>query len=116
MTQEEQIKVLEQALDNAWKDYVDRGAATVDALEENTQELAFAKGFNAGYKKAIENPTGGELLHVFNKGHEQGYKEAFKDAAQYVYHLCAHPRVVGIDDKELVEHFKKYMEDKNETD
>ena len=116
MTQEEQLKAFEQALEEAWKQYEESGAATVDALEENTQELAFAKGFNAGYKQAIEHPTGGELLHVLNKGHEQGYKEAFKNAAQYVYHLCAHPRVIGIDCEELVEHFKKYMKKKKKTD
>jgi len=36
---------LEQALSEEWQGYVDRGAATVDALEDNTQKLAFAKGF-----------------------------------------------------------------------
>ena len=40
----------EIALANEWKGYNDRGAATVDALEENTQELAFAKGFYRGAK------------------------------------------------------------------
>ena len=38
----------EEALAKEWKGYVDRGAATVDALEDNTQELAFAKGFYRG--------------------------------------------------------------------
>jgi hypothetical protein len=40
----------EEALAKEWKGYVDRGAATVDALEDNTQELAFAKGFYRGAK------------------------------------------------------------------
>lgn len=39
----------EQALETEWKGYVDRGAATVDALEDNTQELAFANGFFRGW-------------------------------------------------------------------
>ena len=39
----------EQAFEKEWKSYVDRGAATVDALEDNTQELAFAKGFFRGW-------------------------------------------------------------------
>lgn len=40
----------EEALAKEWKGYNDRGAATVDALEDNTQELAFAKGFYRGAK------------------------------------------------------------------
>lgn len=39
---------LEKALAREWHGYNDRGAATVDALEDNTQELAFAKGFYRG--------------------------------------------------------------------
>lgn len=41
-------KEFEKALAEEWQGYVDRGAATVDALEDNTQELAFAKGFYRG--------------------------------------------------------------------
>jgi len=41
-------KEFEEALAKEWKGYNDRGAATVDALEDNMQELAFAKGFKAG--------------------------------------------------------------------
>jgi len=40
----------EEALTKEWKGYNDRGAATVDALEDNTQELTFAKGFYRGAK------------------------------------------------------------------
>lgn len=40
----------EKALEKEWKGYNDRCAATVDALEDNTQELAFAKGFYRGAK------------------------------------------------------------------
>lgn len=40
----------EEALAQEWKGYNDRGAATVDALEDNTQELAFSKGFYWGAK------------------------------------------------------------------
>ena len=41
-------KEFEKALAEEWQGYVDRGAATVDALEDNTQEIAFAKGFYRG--------------------------------------------------------------------
>lgn len=41
-------KEFEKALAEEWQGYVDRGAATVDALEDNTQEFAFAKGFYRG--------------------------------------------------------------------
>jgi hypothetical protein len=52
----------ENALAEEWKGYNDRGAAKVDALEDNTQELAFAKGFYRGWhymdddglRKAVE--------------------------------------------------------------
>lgn len=40
----------EKALASEWKGYNDSGAAIVDALEYNTQELAFAKGFYRGSK------------------------------------------------------------------
>lgn len=50
-TQEEPVSEdFEEALAKEWKGYNDRGAATVDALEDNTQELAFAKGFYRGAK------------------------------------------------------------------
>lgn len=41
-------------------------------------------GYEAGYQQAIEHPTGGELLHVLNKGHEQGYKDAFNKACKFL--------------------------------
>ena len=44
----------EEALAKEWKGYNARGAATVDALEDNTQELAFAKGFYRGAKWKAE--------------------------------------------------------------
>ena len=43
----------EEALAREWQGYNDRGAATVDALEGNTQELTFAKGFYRGAKWQI---------------------------------------------------------------
>ena len=47
-------KEFEEALAKEWEGYCKRGAATVDALEDNTQELAFAKGFYRGYLIAVE--------------------------------------------------------------
>lgn len=71
MTKEEKIKAFEQALEAAWKGYVERGAATVDALEDNTQELAFAKGFKAGYESSYQR-------------YEQGYKDAKEKAYKWL--------------------------------
>ena len=116
MTQEENAKAFEQALDNAWKDYIDRGAATVDALEENTQELAFAKGFKAGHKQAIEHPTGGELLHVLNKGCEQGYNDAARKIYWWLENHNDYQRVldngagVRFDMEQCIMDLKKFME------
>lgn len=55
----------EKALARDWQDYNDRGAATVDALEDNTQELAFAKGFYRGAKwqKAKDQETIETAIH-----------------------------------------------------
>ena len=50
LTQEPVSEELEEALAREWQGYNDRGAATVDALEDSTQELAFAKGFYRGAK------------------------------------------------------------------
>ena len=60
----------EKALANEWKGYIDRGAATVDALEDNTQELTFAKGFYRGAKWQKEKEY-------------TCYEEAFEDGASW---------------------------------
>ena len=61
---------LEKALAREWHGYNDRGAATVDALEDNTQELAFAKGFYRGAKwqkkQMMANAVEG-VVHHFEK-------------------------------------------------
>ena len=59
-------KEFEEALAKEWQDYNKRGAATVDALEDNTQELAFAKGFYRGYLVAVERAS--EWLENYMKG------------------------------------------------
>jgi hypothetical protein len=53
LQEEPATKDFEAALAEEWEGYNNRGAAKVDALEDNTQELAFAKGFYRGwhYKK-----------------------------------------------------------------
>ena len=50
MQEEPVSEDFEDALAREWQGYNDRGAATVDALEDNSQELAFAKGFYRGAK------------------------------------------------------------------
>jgi hypothetical protein len=49
LQEEPATKDFEAALAEEWKGYNDRGAEEVDALEDNTQELAFAKGFYRGW-------------------------------------------------------------------
>ena len=119
MTQEEQIKAFEQALEDAWEHYRESGAAIVDALEENTQELAFAKGFNAGYKQSVEHPTGGALLHVLNKGCAQGYKDAAEKTIQWIKDVAEEWKGSGFKQVEcefatindMIEDYKEYMEE-----
>lgn len=116
MTQEEQLKAFEQALEDAWKHYRESGAAIVDALEENMQELAFAKGFNAGYKQSVEHPTGGELLYVLNKGVKQGYKDAvektcewLKDNVEIYFDIDGNEPIMDVAD--LLKDFERDMEE-----
>ena len=45
---DEQRKVFESALENAWE-YYNHHARLVDQFEDNYTECAFAKGFHAGY-------------------------------------------------------------------
>ena len=66
----------EQALKAEWKGYVDRGAATVDALEDNTQELTFAKGFYRGTRWQRQQ---------INK--ECAYNDLEEAAEKYAYEL-----------------------------
>ena len=57
----------EEALAKEWKGYVDRGAATVDALEDNTQELAFAKGFYRGWNYPKQLPASKDLKKAIDE-------------------------------------------------
>jgi len=61
MQEEPVTSDFETALAKEWKGYNDRGAATVDALEDNTQELAFAKGFYRGWNYPKEKPVSEDL-------------------------------------------------------
>lgn len=69
---DETIEKFEGALDSCYAHYLKHGQATVDALEDNTQELAFAKGFREGYicgDKLSECPAKdlSELIDHLNK-------------------------------------------------
>ena len=99
MTESERT-VFEQALNMAWKSYVDRGAATFDALEENTQELAFAKGFKAGCEQGCKD--------TIDKACEW-LKDNFANANKLL--IC----YIGNSDMDvMVKHFKQYMEESND--
>jgi hypothetical protein len=89
---------------------IDFAENTLKLEKESPEWVKFIQGATWADAHPV-NYDGKIMLHVLNKGHEQGYKDAIEKAVQYVYHLCAHPRVLGIDGEELVEHFKKYMEE-----
>ena len=64
-------------------------------------------------EQAIEHPTGGELLHVLNKGHEQGWKDAVEKACEYLKtsHEDIGIRYIrGHEVEDEIEIFKNYME------
>ena len=82
--------------------YVNRG------LEDDCTALQeWMQCWELGYADAIDNPTGGELLHVLNKGRKIGYKEATERAVEFIY--AQQLSVSNIE--ELINELKKYMEE-----
>jgi hypothetical protein len=61
MQEEPVSEEFEEALAREWQGYNDRGAATVDALEDNAQELTFAKGFYRGWKHSRKESISEDL-------------------------------------------------------
>ena len=98
MTREEQIR---KAANKYVKDIVTPLPASL--------MTAFIKGAEYADRTPIHYDEKA-MLHVLNKGHEQGWKDAVEKASLFVYHLAAHPNV-AIDGMELEESFKKYMEE-----
>lgn len=83
----------EEALAREWQGYNDRGAATIDALEDNTQELAFAKGFYRGAKWQKEQMMAKAIdAHCFG----------FQGAALFSFRLPADNYLVGSEVKVIV--------------
>ena len=70
----------------------------------NDEKVALATMDEKQEKTALEPPTGGELLHVLNKGHEQGYRDAIDKACEWLKYNFNMP-----DDFEI--HFRKAMEE-----
>ena len=82
--------------------YVNRG------LEDDCTALQeWMQCWELGYQDAIDNPTGGELLYVLNKGRKIGYKDATERAVEFIY---AQQLVVPNIEK-LINELKKYMEE-----
>ena len=106
----------ENALAEEWKGYNDRGAAKVDALEDNTQELAFAKGFYRGTKwqkkqdqETIELAEDHAMLAGMEKMKEELMAKAidahcfgFQGAALFSFRLPADNYLVGSEIKVIV--------------
>ena len=82
----------EEALAKEWKDYVDRGAEIVDALEDNTQELAFAKGFYRGWNYPKQLPVSEDFEKTFismvKVTHENGGNYSLHEYAQRLYNIA----------------------------
>jgi len=64
-------------------------------------EIAFNSYFE-GAKKQLEDPSGGALLHVLNKGVKQGQKETINKALLYLGALFYNSSV-GFDEKLFIE-------------
>lgn len=91
--QEEPVsEEFEEALAREWQGYNDRGAATVDALEDNTQELAFAKGFYRGWNYPKQLPASENFEKTFismvNATHENNGSYSLHEYAQRLYNIA----------------------------
>lgn len=92
MQEESVSEDFEKALASEWKAYNDRGAATVDALEDNTQELAFAKGFYRGANWQREQDQSTIELaedHAMLAGMEKMKEEMMANATEVTVHIEA---------------------------
>lgn len=73
--------------------------------------------FIKGAEYADQNPIhydGKAMLHVLNKGHEQGYKDAIDKACEWLNANYAEIYLLargGFSSDKVVEQFKKYMEE-----
>lgn len=82
--------------------YVNRGLQDKCPVIQEKME-----GWELGHADAIDNPTGGELLHVLNKGRKIGYKEATERAVEFIYAQ----QLVVPNIEQLINELKKYMEE-----
>lgn len=72
--------------------------------EHDDDDVDALDGYEAGYKQALEHPTGGELLYVLNKGAAIGRREMLDKACEWLKYNFNMP-----DDFEI--HFRKAMEE-----
>jgi hypothetical protein len=82
----------EEALAREWQGYNDRGAATVDALEDNAQELTFAKGFYRGWNYPKQLPVNEDFEKTFismvHTTHENCGSYSLHEYAQRLYNIA----------------------------
>ena len=102
MTYEERKRLLCQQCGKQQCGYANR-----DLQDKCTALQEWMQCWELGYQDATDNPTGGELLHVLNKGRKLGYKDATDRAVEFIY---AKQLVVPNIEK-LINELKKYMEE-----
>ena len=89
--------------------YVNRGLQDkCPVIQEKTE------GWELGYQDAIDNPTGGELLYVLNKGRNIGYKEAVERAVERAVEFIYAQNLAVQNIEELINELKKYMEEEQQ--
>lgn len=78
----------------------------------------FIEGYEQGCKDTIGHPSGGELLHVLNKGVEQGYKDAVAKAFEWIEKFAYNSVItdnIGEREKQaIIISFKEYLEEKQQ--
>ena len=102
MTYEERKRLLCQQCGKQQCGFVSRGLQDkCPAIQEKME------GWELGYQDATDDPTGGELLYVLNKGKKIGYKDATERAVEFIYaQQLAVPNI-----ERLINELKKYMEE-----
>ena len=81
----------EEVLAKEWQGYNDRGAAIVDALEDNAQELTFAKGFYRGWnypKQPVSEDFEKTFISMVNATHENNGSYSLHEYAQRLYNIA----------------------------
>ena len=93
MTYEDRKRLLCQQCGKQQCGYANRGLQDkCPAIQEKME------GWELGYQDATDNPTGGELLHVLEKGRKIGFQDAVDKAYKWLIKRYENQGVILLED------------------